>query len=127
MSCKVSFIGLGVMGYPMAGYISKAGHNVTVFNRTKNKAEKWVKTYKGQVSNSPAEAAKDALADFKNPHSTSGAIAVTYNATAATISALEGNTVVSQSTTQVTVSTCIAMDDAKTPACIMKSNLISIE
>ena len=34
MSCKVAFIGLGVMGYPMAGYISKAGHNVTVFNRT---------------------------------------------------------------------------------------------
>jgi 3-hydroxyisobutyrate dehydrogenase-like beta-hydroxyacid dehydrogenase len=41
MSCKVSFIGLGVMGYPMAGYISKAGHNVTVYNRTKAKAEKW--------------------------------------------------------------------------------------
>ena len=40
MSCKVSFIGLGVMGYPMAGYISKAGHNVTVYNRTKSKAEK---------------------------------------------------------------------------------------
>ena len=38
MSCNVAFIGLGVMGYPMAGYISKAGHNVTVFNRTKSKA-----------------------------------------------------------------------------------------
>ncbi len=34
MTCNVAFIGLGVMGYPMAGYISKAGHNVTVFNRT---------------------------------------------------------------------------------------------
>jgi len=34
MSCNVAFIGLGVMGYPMAGYISKAGHNVTVYNRT---------------------------------------------------------------------------------------------
>ena len=45
MSCKVSFIGLGVMGYPMAGYISKAGHNVTVYNRTKSKAEKWIKEY----------------------------------------------------------------------------------
>ena len=43
MSCKVSFVGLGVMGYPMAGYISKAGHNVTVYNRTKSKAEKWIK------------------------------------------------------------------------------------
>ena len=42
MSCNVAFIGLGVMGYPMAGYISKAGHNVTVYNRTKSKAEKWI-------------------------------------------------------------------------------------
>ena len=59
MSCKVSFIGLGVMGYPMAGYISKAGHNVTVYNRTKAKAEKWVKEYKGQLEETPKDAAKD--------------------------------------------------------------------
>jgi len=59
MSCKVSFIGLGVMGYPMAGYISKAGHNVTVYNRTKSKAEKWIKEYKGKIANTPEEAAKD--------------------------------------------------------------------
>ena len=49
MSCNVAFIGLGVMGYPMAGYISKGGHNVTVFNRTKSKAEKWIKEYKGYL------------------------------------------------------------------------------
>jgi len=60
MSCKVSFIGLGVMGFPMAGFISKAGHNVTVFNRTKTKAEKWISTYKGEIANTPEEAAKDA-------------------------------------------------------------------
>ena len=59
MSCKVSFIGLGVMGYPMAGYISKAGHNVTVYNRTKSKAEKWIKNYKGKIAETPEEAAKD--------------------------------------------------------------------
>ena len=59
MSCKVSFIGLGVMGYPMAGFISKGGHDVTVYNRTKAKAEKWVKEYKGKAANTPAEAAKD--------------------------------------------------------------------
>ena len=59
MSCKVSFIGLGVMGYPMAGYISKAGHNVTVYNRTKTKAEKWAKEYKGNVADTPMDAAKD--------------------------------------------------------------------
>ena len=60
MSCNVAFIGLGVMGYPMAGYISKGGHNVTVFNRTKSKAEKWVTEYKGKLAETPAEASKDA-------------------------------------------------------------------
>ena len=60
MTCNVAFIGLGVMGYPMAGYISKAGHNVTVFNRTTAKAEKWIGEYKGKMAETPAEAAKDA-------------------------------------------------------------------
>ena len=60
MTCNVAFIGLGVMGYPMAGYISKAGHNVTVFNRTKSKAEKWISEYKGNIAETPAEAAKNA-------------------------------------------------------------------
>ena len=60
MTCNVAFIGLGVMGYPMAGYISKAGHNVTVFNRTKSKAEKWIGEYKGKMANTPAEAADGA-------------------------------------------------------------------
>ncbi len=60
MTCNVAFIGLGVMGYPMAGYISKGGHNVTVFNRTKSKAEKWIGEYNGKMAETPAEAAKDA-------------------------------------------------------------------
>ena len=60
MSCNIAFIGLGVMGYPMAGYISKGGHNVTVFNRTKSKAEKWINEYNGKMADTPAEAAKDA-------------------------------------------------------------------
>ena len=59
MSFKVSFIGLGVMGYPMAGHISKGGHDVTVFNRTTSKAEKWVKDYKGKLAKTPNEAAKN--------------------------------------------------------------------
>ena len=59
MTCNVAFIGLGVMGYPMAGYISKAGHNVTVFNRTKSKAEKWINEYIGNIAETPAEAAKN--------------------------------------------------------------------
>ncbi len=59
MTCNVAFIGLGVMGYPMAGYISKAGHNVTVFNRTESKAEKWISEYIGNIAETPAEAAKN--------------------------------------------------------------------
>ena len=60
MTSNVAFIGLGVMGYPMAGYISKAGHNVTVYNRTKSKAEKWINEFKGKMANTPAEAADGA-------------------------------------------------------------------
>ncbi len=59
MTFNVAFIGLGIMGYPMAGYISKAGHNVTVFNRTKSKAEKWISEYIGNIAETPAEAAKN--------------------------------------------------------------------
>lgn len=57
---KVAFIGLGVMGYPMAGYIAKAGHKVTVYNRTTAKAKKWAKEFKGKFAVTPAKAAKGA-------------------------------------------------------------------
>ena len=58
---KVAFIGLGVMGYPMAGYLkTKGGHDVTVFNRTSEKAEKWAKEYDGQSAPTPAAAAEGA-------------------------------------------------------------------
>jgi 3-hydroxyisobutyrate dehydrogenase-like beta-hydroxyacid dehydrogenase len=59
MGFNVSFIGLGVMGYPMAGHISKVGHNVTVFNRTKSKAEKWIREHKGKLAETPKDAVKD--------------------------------------------------------------------
>jgi 3-hydroxyisobutyrate dehydrogenase len=58
---KVAWIGLGVMGYPMAGHIAKkGGHELTVYNRNAAKAEAWVKEYGGNTAASPAEAAKDA-------------------------------------------------------------------
>ena len=60
MSCNVAFIGLGVMGYPMAGYISKAGHNVTVYNRTDSKADKWLSEFNGNKADTPAKAAAGA-------------------------------------------------------------------
>ena len=60
MSIKnVSFIGLGVMGYPMAGHLQNNGYNVTVYNRTASKAEKWVSKYKGSMAKTPGEASKN--------------------------------------------------------------------
>lgn len=57
---KVAFIGLGVMGYPMAGYLrTKGGHDVTVYNRTTAKAEKWAAEFGGSHAATPREAAQD--------------------------------------------------------------------
>lgn len=60
MSIKIAFIGLGVMGYPMAGHLAKAGHNVCVYNRTPAKAQKWVEEFNGRFASTPREAATDA-------------------------------------------------------------------
>ena len=57
---KLAFLGLGVMGAPMAGHLQKAGHEVTVYNRTTTKAEDWAKEYGGSMARTPAEAAKGA-------------------------------------------------------------------
>lgn len=54
---KVAFIGLGVMGYPMAGWLSRNGHQVTVYNRTASVAQRWAKTYTGRLADSPRAAA----------------------------------------------------------------------
>jgi len=57
---KAAFLGLGVMGYPMAGHLlKKGGHDVTVYNRTRAKAEQWAKEYGGKHAATPREAAKD--------------------------------------------------------------------
>jgi 3-hydroxyisobutyrate dehydrogenase-like beta-hydroxyacid dehydrogenase len=57
---KLSFIGLGVMGYPMAGHLQNAGHDVCVYNRTSAKAEAWVKEFGGNFASTPKEAAQGA-------------------------------------------------------------------
>ena len=57
---KTAFIGLGVMGYPMAGHMAKAGHEVTVYNRTFSKAEAWAAEHGGTAVKTPAEAAAGA-------------------------------------------------------------------
>ncbi|MEM9393659.1 MAG: NAD(P)-dependent oxidoreductase [Pseudomonadota bacterium] len=57
---KAAFIGLGVMGYPMAGHLKAAGHDVTVYNRTTSKAEKWADEHGGSLALTPGEAAQSA-------------------------------------------------------------------
>src|SRR5690606_1767313 len=57
---SVAFLGLGVMGYPMAGHLSNAGHAVTVYNRTAARAEGWVAAFGGRAAATPAEAARGA-------------------------------------------------------------------
>ncbi len=57
---RVAFIGLGVMGFPMAGHLARAGHEVTVFNRTGAKAQRWVSQYGGRHAETPASAAHGA-------------------------------------------------------------------
>ncbi|MGE0093579.1 MAG: NAD(P)-dependent oxidoreductase [Alphaproteobacteria bacterium] len=57
-SYKVAFLGLGVMGFPMAGHLAAKGHSVTVYNRSGAKAQDWAKQHKGKTAATPAEAAK---------------------------------------------------------------------
>lgn len=57
---KVAFLGLGAMGYPMAGHLANKGYQVTVFNRTQSKAEKWLNEYTGEKAETPEDAVKEA-------------------------------------------------------------------
>ncbi|MBI2799346.1 MAG: NAD(P)-dependent oxidoreductase [Gammaproteobacteria bacterium] len=61
---RVAFIGLGVMGYPMAGHLARAAHAVTVFNRTTSKAERWIAEYRGEAARTPRAAAHAAAVVF---------------------------------------------------------------
>ncbi len=60
MAERVAFLGLGVMGAPMAGHLARAGHDVTVYNRTRERAERWVAEHRGALAATPAEAADGA-------------------------------------------------------------------
>ena len=57
---NLAFIGLGVMGFPMAGHLAKAGHSVTVYNRSSDKTKKWSSEYKGEIAATPSDAAEGA-------------------------------------------------------------------
>ena len=103
MTCNVAFIGLGVMGYPMAGYISKGGHNVTVFNRTKSKAENWIKDYKGKMAETPAEAAKGAEYIFTCVGNDNDLREVTFGENGAFKTIKEGSIYIDNTTASATI------------------------
>ena len=72
---KLAFIGLGVMGYPMAGHLKRAGHDVTVFNRTEARARKWAEEHGGAFAATPGEAARGAVQRQEDlPHRTAAAL-----------------------------------------------------
>lgn len=64
MGERIAFLGLGVMGFPMAGHLKAAGHDVTVYNRTAAKAALWVEKHGGKSAPTPAQAVKDAAFVF---------------------------------------------------------------
>jgi 3-hydroxyisobutyrate dehydrogenase len=64
MSERLAFVGLGVMGFPMAGHLARAGHQVTVYNRTTKRAEEWVARHGGRRAPTPAEASEGASLVF---------------------------------------------------------------
>lgn len=95
---SVAFLGLGVMGFPMAGHLAQAGHTVCVFNRTAAKAQAWVKQYGGSSAATPGEAAKGADIVFACVGNDDDLRSVTMGATGA-FSAMASGTVFVDHTT----------------------------
>ncbi len=100
---RAAFIGLGVMGYPMAGFLARAGHDVVVFNRTSSKAERWCREHGGTSASTPAAAAAQADMVFSCVGNDDDVRAVLLGADGALASAAEGTIVVDHTTASATL------------------------
>ncbi len=100
---KAAFIGLGVMGYPMAGHLRSSGWTVTVYNRTTSKAESWVAEHGGAARPSPAEAADGADIVFTCVGNDDDVRAVVLGETGALAGMRDGSVLVDHTTTSATV------------------------
>ncbi|WP_461519285.1 NAD(P)-dependent oxidoreductase [Porticoccus sp.] len=110
---KIAFIGLGVMGFPMARHLSHAGHDVCVYNRTQSKAELWCEQYGGQWGKTPAEASKDAGFVFACVGNDSDLRDVTCGEQGAFAGMTEGSLFVDHTTASARISrelSCIALE-----------------
>lgn len=100
---KVAFIGLGVMGYPMAGHLQKAGMQVTVYNRTTSKAEQWCSQYGGEMAQSPAAAAQDCVVVITCVGNDDDVRQVTLGSTGVLSGMTEGTVLVDHTTASATL------------------------
>ncbi len=100
---RAAFIGLGVMGYPMAGYLAKNGHEVTVYNRTAEKATAWCAQHGGRNAATPAEAAVDAEIVFCCVGNDDDVRQVLLGDTGALAAAAAGSIIVDHTTASATV------------------------
>ncbi|WP_299496953.1 NAD(P)-dependent oxidoreductase [uncultured Shewanella sp.] len=102
-SIKVAFIGLGVMGFPMAGHLQQAGYATTVFNRSGDKADKWCQTYQGNQANTPKAAAMEADIVFVCVGNDDDVRSVIYGDTGAVAGMKPGAILVDHTTTSATL------------------------
>ena len=110
---QVAFVGLGVMGYPMAGYLGKAWHDVTVYNRTTEKAERWAQAFRGALSSTPGKASSDAEIVFLCVGNDDDVRSVIYGADGILENIPEGGVIVDHTTASAEVAREIAEAAAK--------------
>ncbi len=104
----VAFVGLGVMGYPMAGHLARAGHRVIVYNRTRARADAWRDEHGGAVANTPAEAASAAEVIFMCVGNDNDVRAVTIGEGGILQGAREGSVLVDHTTASAVVAQQVA-------------------
>ena len=105
---RTAFIGLGVMGYPMAGHLASAGHEVTVYNRTTAKAQEWCSAFSGKMATTPAAAAEGADVIFCCVGNDDDVREVVLGAEGALTGASAGAIIVDHTTASATVAQQVA-------------------
>lgn len=108
VAAPVAFVGLGTMGYPMAGHLQKAGHDVRVFNRTTAKAEKWQAEFHGAIALSPREVAEGARFVFLCVGNDDDVRSVVYGENGVLVGMAPGSTLVDHTTTSATLAREVA-------------------
>lgn len=108
VSAPVAFVGLGTMGYPMAGHLQKAGHEVCVFNRTKAKAEAWQKEFQGKTADTPKDAARGAQFVFLCVGNDDDVRSVVYGEDGVLAGMSSGSTLIDHTTTSTVLAREIA-------------------